>query len=65
MDCRGREEEVLAMLGKGRSAPFIADSLFISKGTVKTHTRHIYDKMGVHSKQELLDIIENEGRELR
>ncbi|BDE95437.1 hypothetical protein CE91St30_07700 [Raoultibacter timonensis] len=53
------------MLGKGRSAPFIADSLFISKGTVKTHTRHIYDKMGVHSKQELLDIIENEGRELR
>lgn len=61
----GREEEVLAMLGKGRSAPFIADSLFISKGTVKTHTRHIYDKMGVHSKQELLDIIENEGRELR
>lgn len=60
-----REGEILAMLGKGRSAPFIADSLFISKGTVKTHTRHIYDKMGVHSKQELLDLIEGESRGFR
>lgn len=30
----------------------------ISKSTVETHIKHIYAKTGVHSKQELLDLIE-------
>lgn len=54
-----REAEVLALLAKGRSAPFIAEALFISKGTAKTHVRHVYEKMNVHSKQELLDLIDS------
>ena len=53
-----RESEVLLLLAKGRSAPFIADEFTVSLGTVKTHIRHIYEKVGVHSKQELLDLIE-------
>ena len=55
-----RESEVLAYLGRGRSVPFIAETLVISKGTAKTHVRHIYEKLDVHSKQELLDLIERE-----
>lgn len=55
-----RESEVLRLLAKGRSAPFIADEFTVSVGTVKTHIRHIYEKAGVHSKQELLDLIEHD-----
>jgi DNA-binding CsgD family transcriptional regulator len=51
-----REGEILALLLQGRSTPYIAEVLFISKGTVKTHARHIYAKLQVHTKQELLDL---------
>lgn len=54
-----RETEVLAYLAKGRSLPYIADVLFVTTGTVKTHTMHIYRKLGVNSKQELLDLLES------
>lgn len=53
-----REEEVLVLLAKGRSVPFIAEEFTVSKGTVKTHVRHIYEKLSIHSKQELLDLVE-------
>lgn len=33
----------------------------IAERTVKTHTYHIYQKMGIHSQQELIDIVEREG----
>lgn len=35
-------------------------SLFISQGTVNTHLTRIYKKLGVHSRQNLLDVIEND-----
>ena len=50
-----RETEVLGYLLEGRSHPYIRDELFISKSTVDTHVRHIYAKVGVNSKQELID----------
>lgn len=58
-----RETEVLLWLGKGRSLPYIADQLFVTTGTIKTHTIHIYRKLGVNSKQELLDFLEAEKNE--
>lgn len=36
----------------------IAEKMFISENTVKTHVRHIYSKCGVRGKQELLDLVE-------
>lgn len=54
-----RENEILVLLAQGRSAPFIAEELFVSTNTVKTHIRRIYTKMGVHSKEELLDVVHN------
>lgn len=55
-----REGEILVLLAQGRSAPFIAEELFVSTNTVKTHIRRIYSKVGVHSKEELLDIVHGE-----
>ena len=50
-----REVEVLQLLCKGRSKSYIAESLFISENTVRSHSKHIYAKLDVHSKQEILD----------
>ena len=49
-----REEEVLILLAQGRSVPYIQEQLYISKNTVNTHVRHIYQKIGVRTKQELI-----------
>lgn len=50
-----RETVVLGLLLAGRSAPFVASHLHVSESTVKTHVRHIYTKLDVHNRQELLD----------
>lgn len=53
-----RESEIAAYLLAGRSRGYIEEKLVLSKSTVKTHVRHIYEKTGVHSQQELLDLAE-------
>lgn len=53
-----RETEVVALLMKGRNEPFISEALFISPSTTHSHVSHIYAKIGVHSRQELLDVAE-------
>jgi PAS domain S-box-containing protein len=42
-----RELEVLRLAAEGISGPAIAERLFVSPSTVKTHFEHIYDKLGV------------------
>jgi len=53
-----RETEVLGYLSKGRSVPYMREAMVLSKSTIETHVKHIYAKCDVHSKQELLDLIE-------
>lgn len=53
-----REEEVLILLAAGRNRPYIESALRISTGTANTHIRHIYDKVGVHERNELLDLVQ-------
>ena len=60
-----REAEVFAMLMRGNSVLGIADKLCISDNTVKGHMKNIYAKTGVHSRQELVDAVENVGRTSR
>ena len=55
----GRETEILGYLARGRSQPYIREELVLSKNTVATHVKHIYQKLNVHSRQELLDLIES------
>lgn len=54
-----REAEVLLLLGKGRTLDYIHNELGISMNTTKSHARNIYQKVGVHTRSELLDLIEN------
>jgi len=49
------ERRVLELLATQLSAPQIAARLFISKNTVKSHVRHIYDKLGVRTRTEAVE----------
>lgn len=55
-----RETEVFELLARGRSVPYIRDALVISKETAATHTKHVYAKLGIHSRQELIDLAHSE-----
>lgn len=52
-----REREVLYLLAQGRARRVICSELSLSEGTVRSHTTHIYAKLGVHSSNELIDKI--------
>lgn len=52
-----REVEIMQYLCKGRSRPYIAETLYLSENTVRTHSRRIYTKLDIHNRQELLDLV--------
>lgn len=52
-----REKEILIALIENKKRREIAEELNISENTVKTHTAHVYDKLGVKGKDELSDIL--------
>jgi DNA-binding CsgD family transcriptional regulator len=56
-----REREVFLYLARGYGQVYIAKELYVSENTVRTHTRHIYAKVGVSSREELLQLIDAEG----
>ena len=47
-----REMEVLECLARGKTTSQIAEELFISDNTVKTHVRHILEKMDASNRAE-------------
>lgn len=51
-----REAAVANLLAEGNSQRIIADRLQVSIGTVQTHAKNVYRKLGIHSKQELIDL---------
>lgn len=53
-----RETEILTLLAHGRNAAFLQQKLVLSRNTIKTHVANIYAKLGVHSQQELIDLVE-------
>ena len=55
-----REKEILEWLCKGNSYKMIAAGLDISFETVRTHIKHIYDKLQVHSATEAVSKAINE-----
>ena len=48
----GRESEVLALITQGYATRDIADMMYISPNSVKTHTKSLYRKLDVHSRTE-------------
>ncbi len=59
-----RETDVLKLLAQGRNSGNISKQLVISEGTSKTHVKHVYQKMNVHSQQELIDAVEETKQNL-
>ncbi|MEM7574790.1 MAG: response regulator transcription factor [Bacteroidota bacterium] len=47
-----REQQVLQLLCEGESYRGISEQLFVSGNTVRTHIKHIYEKLQVHSRAE-------------
>jgi len=58
-----REREIFPSIAKGRNAEYIQNAFVISGHTAKTHISNIYRKLGVHSLQELLDIVDSKKEE--
>ena len=56
-----RETEIFAMLARGRNGQFVMEHYVVSRNTVKSHVKHIYAKLDVHSQQELIDLVERAG----
>lgn len=53
-----RENDVLVLLAKGYSSGAIQEHLHISQGTANSHTRNIYAKLGVHTKDEMIALVD-------
>jgi LuxR family maltose regulon positive regulatory protein len=56
-----RELAVLRCLPTSMTGSDIADSLFVSINTVRTHIKHIYEKLGVHTRSAAVDAARRQG----
>lgn len=53
-----REIEILGLIAQRKSRIEIEQGLFLSQNTIKTHVRHLYAKLGVHSKEDVYELFE-------
>lgn len=49
---------VVLLVARGRNRRFISEEPMLSEETVKSHVYGMYRKLGIHSQQELLDLVE-------
>lgn len=56
-----REAEIFALLAQGRTVHGISEKLFVSENTVKSHIKSIYQKLGIHLRSQLIDLVNEEG----
>ncbi|MBM3122675.1 MAG: response regulator transcription factor, partial [Chloroflexi bacterium] len=56
-----RELEVLRLLASTLSSSEIADELCVATSTVRSHTKAVYGKLGVHTRLEALDVARELG----
>ena len=58
-----READIAAMVARGNSVPAVAERLAISQNTVRGHTKRIYAKLDIHTKQELIDLVAQRSKQ--
>lgn len=56
-----REREIMGLVGQGYTASAVAEKLVISPYTVNTHIQHIYGKLGIHKRSELIGYLHRSG----
>ena len=56
-----RELDIVRMIVLGLRNAEIAGRLRVSEGTVKSHLHHVYEKLGVHSRMDLLLLAQQKG----
>jgi DNA-binding CsgD family transcriptional regulator len=59
-----RETEVFRLMVRGRDANYICEALFVSHHTIKSHIYHIYQKIDIHSQQQLITMVEERARQI-
>ncbi len=59
-----RETDVLRCLAMGYESAAIAKKLGVSWNTVRTHTRNVYTKLDLHSRQELIELVDEVARQV-
>lgn len=59
-----RQVTLLHMLAEGQGVPRISQELHLSENTVRTYRKALYGTLGIHSRQELVDLVREEAREL-
>ncbi|WP_139651838.1 response regulator transcription factor [Raoultibacter phocaeensis] len=52
-----RETEIFKLLAQGYTMPVISEKLFVSENTVKSHVKSIYQKLGIHVRSELIELV--------
>ncbi len=52
-----RETELLVELAQGRTLRAVSEKLTVSENTVKYHVKSIYQKLGVHTRDEIIDLV--------
>lgn len=52
-----REAEIMELVARGNTVARIAEDLVVSENTIRYHTKNIYAKLGIHKKQELVDLL--------
>lgn len=58
-----REQEILGLLVKGATGGLIAEKLYLSPHTVRTHIQNILTKLGVHSRLEAVALATRQARQ--
>jgi DNA-binding NarL/FixJ family response regulator len=56
-----REIEIARMISRGLGNREVGEQLFISEGTVKTHLHTIYEKLGIKSRLQLANYVQEKG----
>lgn len=56
-----RETEIVMLIARGFTTDNVAKKLVVSPYTVNTHIRHVYEKVGIHKRSELIDYINRTG----
>lgn len=57
-----RESSVLVELARGKTIASIAKDLIVSENTIKAHTKSIYRKLDIHTREELIALVEKQAR---